>query len=112
MSTPLSAIELALALLGIALTTLVTRAALLLVGHRLKFSERVQTALQYAPACAFAALIVPTLLFQGGDFAVTLANAKLPGAVAGALAFLATRSIVGCIVIGMAVFTLWRLFVS
>jgi branched-subunit amino acid transport protein len=108
----MSHLEIGLALLGIALTTLVTRSALLLVGHRLKLSTRVQSALRYAPACALAALIAPALLFQGSELALTAANAKLPAAAAGALAFLFTRSIFGCIVAGMTVFTLWRLFVS
>jgi branched-subunit amino acid transport protein len=104
--------EIALAVFGIALTTVVTRCTLLLAGERLRFSERVQTALRYAPACALAALIAPALLFQGSEFVLTPANAKLPAAIAGAAVFLATRSIFGCIVAGMAVFTLWRLFIG
>jgi branched-subunit amino acid transport protein len=105
----MSSLELLLAIIGIALTTLVTRASLLLVGNRLRLSPRIEAGLRYAPACALAALLLPALLFDDGTLQLELTNPKLPGALAGAIALLATRSILACISVGTLTFVLCRL---
>ena len=62
MTTPLSPLELLLAILSLAAATLATRSGVLVAGERLVLSHRVEAALRFAPACALTALI---LLCQG-----------------------------------------------
>jgi branched-subunit amino acid transport protein len=107
-----SNLQLALATVGILLATLLTRASLLVFGAKLRLHHRVEAALRYAPACALAALLLPALLFQGDALQLDSTNGKLPGALAGALALLATRSVTACIGAGMLVLTLWRTLVA
>ncbi len=104
--------QLAWATVSLVAATLAARVTLLVVGEKLRLGPRAEAALRYAPACALAALLVPALLFQGETLAVSMDNAKLPGAVAGALALLATRSVTACIGVGMVTFALWRAYVA
>jgi branched-subunit amino acid transport protein len=91
------------------LGTFLTRAAFWLVGHHVTIPKRVHEALRYAPACALAAIIIPDLLLQHeqADFSVT--NPKLIAGVVASAFFLYKRSMLGTIVLGMAVFTVVRL---
>lgn len=105
----LSDLELTIAILLIALSTFVTRAGMLLLGDRVRISHRVNVALRFAPACALTALIVPEVLFPDGPLALSLANPRLPAAVAAALFLLWRPSIGGGIAVGMLVYTAVRL---
>ncbi len=97
------------AIAGVALSTVVTRAGLLLAGARVRLPAVVDQALAYAPACALAAIVVPDLAVAGGEVRLDPGNFRLLGALAGAAAYLATRSFVATIAAGMAVFTALRL---
>ena len=112
MSTGYTTLELALAIASVALATFLTRSTLLVFGERLRFSARVEAALRYAPVCALAALVVPEILFRQDALVLGLDNPRLPAAIAASVFLLWKNSIVGCIAVGMAVFALWRLFVS
>lgn len=94
---------------GLTATTVLTRAGLLLLGERLPLPSRVQRALRYAPACALAAIVAPDLLLEGARLNLSFANYRLLAALAGTLVFLRTRSTLGTIAAGMAVFTILRL---
>jgi branched-subunit amino acid transport protein len=104
--------QLAWATASLVAATLAARVSLLVVGEKLRLGPRAEAALRYAPACALAALLVPALLYQGDALTWSTANAKLPGALAGAVALLATRSVTACIGVGMATFALWRAYVA
>jgi branched-subunit amino acid transport protein len=108
----MSNLQLALATLGIVTATIVARVSVLVMGEKLRLQPRAEAALRYAPACALAALLVPELLFQGATLHFDITNGKLPGALAAALALLATRSVIVCIGVGMLVLALWRTFVA
>lgn len=97
------------AIAGVTLSTLITRAGLLLLGERVRLPAVVDQALAYAPACALAAIIVPDLAVAGGEVRIDPGNFRLLGALAGAVTYLATRSFVATIAAGMAVFTALRL---
>ena len=99
-----------LAILGVSSTTLITRCSFLVLGERAKLPPIVEHALRYAPGAALAALVGPELLTQGGHLQLGPDNPKLLGAVAATLTFLATRSMVWTIVVGMAAFTALRLW--
>lgn len=99
-----------LAILGVSSTTVITRCSFLVLGEHAKLPEIVERALRHAPAAALAALIGPDLLIHGGQLDIGPANPRLVGALAGALTFMATRGMVWTIVVGMAAYTLVRLW--
>jgi branched-subunit amino acid transport protein len=99
-----------LAIAAVSATTVLTRASFLALGERARLPEVVERALRHAPAAALGALIGPELFAHGGHVDFGLDNARLYGGIAAIAAFLATRSMVWTIVVGMAVFTALRLW--
>jgi branched-subunit amino acid transport protein len=98
-------------IVGLVLSTLVTRTSFLVAGNRLKLGHRAQVALRYAPVCTLAAIIVPDVLFHGRETLDTaLFIPRLVGALAAALWLVWSRHIVGCLATGMAAYTLARLY--
>lgn len=98
-----------LAILGVVATTLATRSSFILLGDRARLPPIVERALRYAPACALAAIIGPDVMLHGGRLDVGPTNFRLLAALAAALVFAYTRSMVWTIVAGMAAFTVLRL---
>jgi branched-subunit amino acid transport protein len=110
MNDPVSGIALAVVIVGLALSTLVTRTSFLVAGARLKLSHRAEVALRYAPVCTLAAIIVPDVLLHGGQVLdLSPVNPRLVGALAAGLWLCWSRNIVGCLATGMAAYTLARL---
>lgn len=97
------------AIAGVVLATIVTRSALLVVGLHARLPPAVEAALRYAPACALTAVIVPDLLYQGGELRLTFDNYRLLAGIAGIAIFAAFRNTIGTIVGGMIVFWLLAL---
>jgi branched-subunit amino acid transport protein len=93
----------------VTLATLVTRSGLLLLGGRVRLPIVVDHALRYAPACALAALVVPDLVLVDGQLYLHPDNLRLMAALAAALAFVVSRSLVLTMVAGMLAFTALRL---
>jgi branched-subunit amino acid transport protein len=93
--------------IGMILATFTTRATLLLV-ERFKLSPRVEAALRFAPVCALSVLVVPEVVVRDGAVNLSLANPHLVAALAATAFFLWTRSMVGCIVVGMLAITAFR----
>jgi branched-subunit amino acid transport protein len=112
MSDPVAGFALAAVIIGLALTTFVTRTSFLLAGARLKLGHRVETALRYAPVCTLAAIIVPDILIHGPsyDFDFSPLNPRLVGAFAAGIWLCFSRNIIGCLLTGMAGYSLARLF--
>ena len=94
------------------LATILTRSSLFLLGHAVKLPPKMVHALRYAPAAALAAIIAPDLLVQDGVLNLSLINPKLLGAIAAAVFFLATRHLLGTLVVGMLVFSLLRIYLQ
>lgn len=97
-----------LAIVLLALSTLLTRSAMLLVGERLRLPARLNAALRYAPACALTAIIVPDLLFAGGQLQLHLDNFRLMAGLIAIGVFAATGSTIGTIAGGMVAFWVLR----
>lgn len=97
------------AIVLVTLTTFITRSGLLLLGERVRLPAAVDQALAYAPACALAAIVVPDLVLSGGELRLEAGNLRLVAAIVAAGVFAATRSLVGTIAAGMAVYTALRL---
>jgi branched-subunit amino acid transport protein len=109
MSEPVAGIGLAVVIVGLALTTFLTRTSFLLAGTRLRLNHRVEVALRYAPVCTLAAIIVPDILQHGGAaFDLSLLNPRLIGALAAALWLCWSRNILGCLASGMIAYSLAR----
>jgi branched-subunit amino acid transport protein len=112
MNDPVSGIALGIVIVGLALSTFVTRTSFLLAGSRIKLSHRVEVALRYAPVCTLAAIIVPDVLMHGPSQGMDLSplNPRLIGALAAGLSLCFSRNIVICLASGMAAFSLARLY--
>ena len=111
MSQSVSGVALAIVIVGLALTTFLTRTSFLLAGSRLRLGHRVETALRYAPVCTLAAIIIPDILVHGPalDYDFSLLNPRLIGAFAAGIWLCFSRNIIGCLLTGMAGYSLARL---
>ncbi|MDB5797722.1 MAG: AzlD protein [Paucimonas sp.] len=101
--------EVWLAILALALATVLTRCSFFLLSG-VRLPSRLLHGLRYAPAAALAAIVVPDLLISDGQVTFSLANPKLLAGVAALVFFLCTRHLLGTILFGMLAFTLLRLF--
>lgn len=105
-------LEYSLLVFLLTLSTVVTRSFFFLLGNAVKMPDWVQHALRYAPAAALAAILAPDLLMTGGAMAVPWANPKLMAGIMATLFFLATRHMLGTIIVGMTCFSALRLMLS
>jgi branched-subunit amino acid transport protein len=112
MNDPVSGIALAAVIVGLALSTFVTRTSFLLAGAKLRLGHRMEMALRFAPVCTLAAIIVPNILMHGpaAGLDLSLVNPRLVGALAAGLWLCWSRNIIGCLSSGMAAYTLARLY--
>jgi branched-subunit amino acid transport protein len=109
MNDPVSGVAMALVIVGLALSTFVTRTSFLLAGSRLRLNHRIETALRYAPVCTLMAIIVPDVLLHGqGSIDFSPLNPRLIGVVATALWLCWSRNILGCLATGMIAYSLAR----
>ena len=112
MNDPISGIALGVVILGLALSTFLTRTSFLLAGARLRLGARVEAALRYAPVCTLAAIIVPDILLHppAATLDLSVFNPRLIGALAAGFWLCFSRNLVGCLASGMAAYTLARLY--
>jgi branched-subunit amino acid transport protein len=110
MNDPVAGMALGVVIVGLALTTLVTRTSFLVAGSRLRLGARVEAALRYAPVCTLAAIIVPDVLMHGAGYDFSPLNPRLIGVIAAGVWLCFSRSIVGCLASGMLAFSLARLY--
>lgn len=105
---------LTLAILGMAVITLATRATLLVLGDRVRLPPLLTRALEFVPVAVLTALIVPMALAPGGGgLALTWRNPHLVGALASLAAILLLpRQPLLAIVVGLAVFFGWQFGVA
>lgn len=95
----------ALAIVGLAVITVLTRSFFFLSDRELPFPPWVQRGLRYAPLAALMAVLMPEVVMTNGELINTWRDARLY-AVAAALAYFHwRRGILGTILTGMAVFT-------
>ncbi|MEC5217482.1 branched-subunit amino acid transport protein [Actimicrobium sp. GrIS 1.19] len=106
----MSTIEIWITIALLTLATLISRSTFFVLGHAVKLPERVQHALRYAPAAAMAAIIAPDLMLAGGTLNLSPANPRLLAAVVATVFFIGTKHLLGTIIVGMAAYTLLRLY--
>lgn len=112
MNDPVAGIALAAVIVGLALSTFVTRTSFLIAGAKLRLGPRVEVALRYAPVCTLAAIIVPDVLIHppGHTIDWSLLNPRLIGTLAAGLWLCWSRNIIGCLAVGMGAYSLARLY--
>lgn len=106
----MNALDIWLTVAGITLSTLLTRAALLVTNAEVRIPPRVEAALRYAPVCALTGIIVPDVLVSDGQIALGFGNLRLVATCIAALIFVVTRSVIGTIAGGMGAFWVLRTF--
>lgn len=100
--------EAALAIVGMALITLLTRGFFLIPDRDLPMPEWLRQGLRYAPLAALAAVVAPEILMTQGHLISTLKDARIYGALAATGYFFWRRGILGTIVTGTAVMVALR----
>ncbi|MFM2065251.1 MAG: hypothetical protein RLZZ584_160 [Pseudomonadota bacterium] len=94
-----------LAVVGLGLVTLLTRAFFLLPERQLPMPGWIVRALRYAPLGALAAIVLPEIIMsQGRLLPLGLADARIVAACMGTAYFIWRRGILGTILSGMAVY--------
>jgi branched-subunit amino acid transport protein len=105
----MTTIEIVIAVVGMALITLITRGFFLLPSREIPLPGWLREALRYAPLGALAALVVPEVVMRDGALIATWQDARLYAAAAGMAYFYWRRGILGTIVVGLAVMLPLRL---
>jgi branched-subunit amino acid transport protein len=99
----MSAGEAAIAIVGLALITLLTRAFFLLPARELPLPAWLQQGLRYAPLAALVAVVAPEVVLTQGQLIGTWQDARLPAVLVASAYYFWRRGILGTIVSGTAV---------
>ena len=97
-------IEPAVAILGLAVITVVSRAFFMIPERELPLPDWLKRGLKYAPLAALAAVIAPEILMTQGEVIDTFMDARLPAVLCASGYYFCKRGILGTIVVGMAVY--------
>ena len=92
-----------MAILGLALITVVTRAFFLVPERDLPMPGWLQQGLRYAPLAALVAVVAPEVFMTQGRLITTWMDARLPGVLAATAYYLWRRDILGTIISGTLV---------
>lgn len=106
----MSALDIWLVIAGMTLVTIFTRSLFLIVGDRVTLPSRLQHALRFAPAAALIAIVLPDLLWNQGHFDASWTNPRLMAGIVATAFYVVTRRMLGMVMVGMAVFTVLRLW--
>jgi branched-subunit amino acid transport protein len=98
-----------IAILGLALITLLTRSFFLWPQRDLPLPGWLQQGLRYAPLAALVAVVAPEVVMTQGRLIDTWMDARLPAVLAATAYFYWRRGILGTIVVGTAVLLAFRL---
>ncbi len=93
-----------IAVAGLALLTLVTRAFFMIPESELPMPGWLKRGLKYAPLAALTAVIAPEILMSHGEFITTLKDARLPAVLCATAYYFWRHGILGTIVVGMLVY--------
>ena len=105
----MSGIEGSIAVIGLALLTLLTRGFFLLPERELPLPVWLQQGLRYAPLGALVAVVAPEIVLTQGVLISTWQDARLPAVVVATAYYFWRRGILGTIVSGTAVLLTLRL---
>ena len=100
--------ETILTIVGLGAITVITRSFFLVPDKEVPIPAWLREGLRYAPLAAMAAVVVPELLMTQGELIHTWRDARVFGALAGALYFWWRRGMLGTIVVGTSVMLVLR----
>ena len=101
--------EAAIAIVGLALLTVLTRGFFLLPEREVPIPAWLKQGLRYAPLAALAAVVVPEVVMSHGQLISTFKDARLYAAAVATAYFFWRRGILGTIVSGTLVLLALRL---
>ena len=93
-----------IAILGLAVITVVSRAFFMIPERELPRPDWLKRGLKYAPLAALTAVIAPEILMTQGELLDTFKDARLPAVILASSYYFWKRGILGTIVVGMAVY--------
>jgi branched-subunit amino acid transport protein len=88
-------------IVGLASVTVLTRSFFFISSEEWSLPDWAQRGLQYAPIAAMAAVVLPEVLMQQGQFLQTWMDARWMGAAVGAAVYFWRRDVLLTIVAGM-----------
>ena len=88
-------------IVGLAGVTVLTRSFFLISSKEWTLPDWAQRGLRYAPIAAMAAVVLPEVLMQQGEFLQTWMDARWMGAAVGAAVYFWRRDVLLTIVVGM-----------
>ncbi|EHL23885.1 MULTISPECIES: AzlD domain-containing protein [unclassified Acidovorax] len=97
-------LESAIAILGLAVITVVSRSFFMLPERELPLPDWLKRGLKYAPLAALTAVIAPEILMTQGELIGTFMDARIPAVLCATAYYFWRRGILGTIVVGMAVY--------
>ena len=97
-------LESAIAILGLAVITVVSRSFFMLPERELPLPDWLKRGLKFAPLAALTAVIAPEILMTQGELINTFMDARIPAVLCATAYYFWRRGILGTIVIGMAVY--------
>ena len=102
-------VEGVIAVLGLALITIVTRGFFLFPERELPMPAWLQQGLRYAPLAALVAVVAPEIVLTQGRLIDTWMDARLPAVAAATAYFYWRRDILGTILAGTSVLLVLKL---
>jgi branched-subunit amino acid transport protein len=102
-------IEGTIAVIGLALLTVLTRAFFLLPERELPLPDWLQQGLRYAPLAALVAVVAPEIVLTQGELISTWQDPRLPAVAVASAYYFWRRGILGTIVSGTAVLLVLKL---
>ncbi|MFM1879819.1 MAG: hypothetical protein RLZZ344_53 [Pseudomonadota bacterium] len=103
-------LEIWLAILGIAATTLLTRGMPLLLPARWALPAGLSSALRYAPMAGLTAILVPDVVLSNGGLALDVSNLKLWAVAVAFLVWFRWQSTLMVLLVSGGVYLLLHLF--
>lgn len=100
--------ETILTIVGLGAITVITRSFFLFPDKEVPIPAWLREGLRYAPLAALVAVVVPELVLTQGELIHTWRDARVFGALAGALYFWWRRGMLGTIVVGTSVMLVLR----
>lgn len=100
--------ETLLTIVGLGAITVITRSFFLFPDKEVPIPAWLREGLRYAPLAALVAVVVPELVLTQGELIHTWRDARVFGALAGALYFWWRRGMLGTIVAGTSVMLVLR----
>lgn len=97
-------VEPAIAITGLAVITVISRAFFMISERELPMPDWLKRGLKYAPLAALTAVIAPEILMTQGHVLHTWLDARLPAVVLATGYYFWKRGILGTIVVGMCVY--------